>query len=68
MLVQMGDDEVTLSFFEIIPPIVMDAKTLEKGVRADCVARITVARARYPDFVKAMAGVLKTPEAKGEAT
>jgi hypothetical protein len=31
---------------------------LQKGVRTECVARITVARARFPEFVKAMQNVL----------
>ena len=59
LLVQVGGDEVTFSFFEMIPPVVLDAKLLENGVRADCVARVTIAKARFPDFVKTLVDVLQ---------
>jgi hypothetical protein len=38
---------------------------LKAGVRADCVARITISRTRYPDFVKAMVAQLTPEEKKG---
>jgi len=63
MTVQGAENEVVLSFFEIIPPLLAGSAeeqtaTLQKGVRAECVARITIAKARYPDFVKTMQDIL----------
>lgn len=54
--VQETPDEVVISFFEtvhpIIPPDQPKSETLkqlrEKGVIAECVARITVAKHRFP--------------------
>jgi hypothetical protein len=58
MLVQPGDHEVTLSFFEVIPPPLLEEDQLklmeETGVTAECIARITIAKNRFPAFVKAM--------------
>jgi hypothetical protein len=66
LLVQTTENEAILSFFEVVPPVVTGTldeikQKLKEGVRADCVARITISRARYPEFVKAMVGQL-TPE------
>ena len=63
LMVQGAEHEVILSFFEILPPLLTGTAEeqkaiLQKGVRADCVARITVARARYPEFVKTMQGMI----------
>jgi len=61
MFVQPGEHEVLLSFFEIIPPpltanpsetelnVVKDA-----GIVAECIARISIAKARFPGFARAM--------------
>lgn len=62
MLVQATDNEMTLSFFELKPPLVLGGpeaqmEALKKGILAECVARITIAKARYPEFVKAMVGM-----------
>jgi hypothetical protein len=59
MTVQVSNDEVTLSFFEVIAPIVLGSaeeqrEAAKKGLRADCVARVTLAKARYFDFLEAM--------------
>ena len=69
MLVQASEFEVTLSFFELKPPVILSTmpleeqkKILRQGITAECVARITVARARYSDFLKAMMGVMKPDE------
>jgi hypothetical protein len=58
--VQAGEEEVTLSFFEIVPPLVI-AETKEQmeilreqGISADCIARITIAKNRFPSFVEAI--------------
>jgi hypothetical protein len=65
MMVQPGEYEVLLSFFEVIPPpsFAPDEDALKKlqeiGVVADCVARVTIANDRFPGFVKAMADILE---------
>jgi len=58
-----------MSFFEIKSPIIMadvpldeQKRIVREGITAECVARITVARARYPDFLKAFMGVIKPDE------
>ena len=60
-VVQHTDAEFILSFFEIVPPIVVGSEEerraqIEKipSVRADCVARIIVSPQRLPDFLKAI--------------
>ena len=63
LMVQGAEHEVVLSFFEVIPPMLSGTPEeqraiLQKGVRAECIARITVARARFPEFVKTMQDVL----------
>ena len=73
MLVQASEFDVTLSFFELKPPIVLGDMPLEEqkqivrgGITAECVARVTVARGRYSDFVKAFMGVMQSVESKPE--
>jgi hypothetical protein len=69
LVTQTSENEVALFFFEVLPPFLTGGtieeqkEILKKGVRADCVARVTIARARFPEFVKAMIGQL-TPEQK----
>jgi len=67
MLVQMGEFEVTISFFEVFPPLAMDAAAqlaeARKGVRADCISRVTIAKGRYAEFVRALTSVIEKPEA-----
>ncbi len=64
MMIQPGEHEVLLSFFEIVPPAVSfeNEEQLKKlqdvGVSAECVARITIAKDRFPGFVKAMKDIL----------
>ena len=62
MIVQPGEHEVILSFFEIIPPLVNTPDQVkylrETGLMADCIARITVAKERFPLFAMAMQQVL----------
>ena len=60
MLVQATEFEVTLSFFELKPPVILGdtppeliKDILKQGVLAECVARVTIAKARYPEFLKA---------------
>src|SRR5437016_13753739 len=55
LFIQPGSDEVVLSFFEIIPPLVAPGKSedenlkqlRETGVVAECVARVIVPHARF---------------------
>jgi hypothetical protein len=70
LLVQTTENETILSFFEVIPPLVSGTpaeikEKLKDGIRADCVARVTIARSRLPEFVKAMVAQLTTDEKKG---
>ncbi len=73
MLVQASDFEVTISFFELKPPVILgdisreeQQRILKEGVLAECVARVTVARERYPEFLKAFMGVMKQEESNSE--
>jgi hypothetical protein len=65
MLVQPGEHEVTLSFFEIFPPLLLGSPEEQKeilkkeGVKAECVARVTIAKARYFGFVKAWESIIE---------
>lgn len=61
MFIQPGENEIILSFFEIIPPLVLPGEAEERlkhiqetGVVAECVARITVAIDKLPIFANAM--------------
>ncbi len=61
MLVQPGEDEVILSFYELIlPPFAgqpseEQLKAIEEGgLIADCVARVTIAKNKFPGFATAM--------------
>lgn len=64
LFVQNEETEITLSFFEVISPIV-PAERQEKiiemlkevGLNAECVARIKIAKERLPAFAKAMKSV-----------
>lgn len=63
--VQDSPDEVVLSFFELIHPILPPEVGEERdraverlkqiGVTAECVARVTVAKHKFPAFAQAMA-------------
>ena len=75
IIVQPGEQEVLLSFFEVIPPPIINQdeetlkKLLEAGVVADCVARVIVAKGRFPGFVRALQDILKldgSPEVSAE--
>lgn len=66
LLIQPGSNEVTLSFFEVIPPIFTDQPTEERlklvqetGITAECVARITIAKDTFAGFAKAMQQVVE---------
>jgi hypothetical protein len=56
MVVQVGEHELFVSFFETPPPFVLtpqDAETLE-SVRAECIARIVIAPERMPKFIEVL--------------
>jgi len=70
LIVQAGEEEVTLSFFEIVPPLVISEteeqmeRLREQGISADCIARITIAKNRFPSFVEAMQQTLNLMKAE----
>lgn len=75
MLIQPGENEVVLSFFEIMPPPVLPGQNLEErlkviqqsGIPAECIARVTVAWATFPGFAKAMYDMAKQIAAHEES-
>lgn len=78
MFVQPGEHEVLLTFFEVIPPPLGPNATEEEiniikeaGIVAECVARITVSKGRFPAFANAMQEIadflVKETAAKNEA-
>lgn len=62
MLLQQGEFEIILSFFEVIPPMITEKlpeadrlKFLQEvGVTAECVARVIIAKDRFPGFAAAL--------------
>jgi hypothetical protein len=69
VIVQASEIDVTLSFFEVKAPIVLgdgDAQkeALKGGITAECVARVTIARPRFADFVKAFREIPETEKPK----
>jgi hypothetical protein len=81
MLVQFGDHDCYLSFFEIPVPVILgtpeeqqeELKKINK-VKAECVARIAIPSSKMPDVVEALKTTLAahlakpqgTPQASGE--
>lgn len=64
LLVQAGDHEVILSFFETTPPVLVgspeeiEQKVKEiKSVRSRCVASVIVSIEKMPVFLEAMQGM-----------
>ncbi len=63
--VQETPDEVVLSFFELVHPILLTEEgeeraaeiemLRERGVIAECVSRVTVAKHKFPMFAQVMA-------------
>ena len=61
ILIQPGEFEVIISFFEVQPPLMASSDPKENlellkktGLRADCVSRVTVAKDRIEGFANAM--------------
>ncbi len=70
MLIQADEHDVFLSFFDTVPPPVNSVQEIKelaasgKKIRAKCVARIAIARSRFPTFANAISKVgieLATP-------
>lgn len=62
MLVQAGEHELYVSFFEAPPPVLLgpeDVKNLE-SVNAECIARIIIAPERMPEFIGVLQKQLDT--------
>ncbi len=63
VLIQVGEDEVIISFFEAQPPIIMNdspevVEMLKKtGIRADCVAKVVVPKNKFINFSKAFSDI-----------
>ena len=72
MVVQHSDQEFILSFFEILPPIILgtpqDLEKLEtlSSVRAECIARVIVSAERMPRFVQVLQQNLEKAISKQE--
>jgi hypothetical protein len=71
MTIQQGENEFIISFFEVIPPILLGspevrAKKIEKleEINAECVARVIVAADKLPAFIKAMQSNLEIYKAR----
>ena len=61
MLVQSGESELYVSFFEVPPPVLFgpeDTKTLE-SVTAECIARIIISPDRLGKFIEVLQQQLK---------
>ena len=64
--VQETADEVIVSFFEVVHPIINPAEKeegakllRETGVVAECVARITIAKHKFPEMAQGFAETAK---------
>lgn len=75
MIVQPGAGGVTLSFFDVIAPIVppdVSEEQLESirqaGIPAECISRIFIPAYKFEGFVNAMVTILKASEAEAEPT
>lgn len=75
MTIQPGENEFIISFFEVIPPMLLGTpeerarkiKSL-KEVRAECVARVIVAADKLPSFIEAMQTNLGIYQSRGSMT
>ena len=57
MTLQVAENEAILNFYEVMPPLLigeqqaeMLADLQETGLNAECVARVTIAKANLPKF------------------
>ena len=60
MLAQQDETDIFLSFFELTPPVITDVDeakvklTAMGSVRATCVAKIAISKARVPGLIRAI--------------
>jgi len=60
MVVQRAEHEFIISFFEVKPPLILgeisatNAREKIGSVRAECIARVVIAKERMPKFVEAL--------------
>lgn len=73
VVIQPGEYEVVISFFEVQPPMFTSQDEKENlailkkvGVRADCVARVTIAKDRFEGFANAMKQIATGMKAVGK--
>ena len=66
MLVQRGENEYYISFFETKPPVLLGTpeqinKKVEgiKSLQANCVAQVIIAAEKLPSFIEALQDMLK---------
>ena len=70
MVIQGTTDNVLVSFFESVPPIVFNPdqeeveRLKQKGYAASCVARIAIPASRFSEFAKVFAAVARLPLAE----
>ena len=71
MTVQQGENEFIISFFEVIPPIILGdpearaKKFMElEEINAECVARVIIAADKLPSFIEAMQSNINTYKAR----
>lgn len=67
MIVSEYDGQTVLMFFEVLPPLIISndpedrSKVIDKlkgtGVVAECVAKVTIAQHKLPDFARVLNGV-----------
>jgi len=70
ILVQTGEQELFISFFELQQPVVLAPEDVAKieSVNAECIARIIVTPERLSKFIEALQKQLDTFNAKKAAT
>jgi len=61
IVVQRGEHEFIISFFEVIPPIALGTREErmaqlkdQESVKAECVARVIIAAEKMPGFIEAL--------------
>jgi hypothetical protein len=61
LVIHTSPDAVLLSFFEVVPPMILPGSSEEQqkaiiqaGVIAECVARIIVPKSKYAEFLDVM--------------
>jgi hypothetical protein len=69
MFIHPGPNEVVLAFYEIVHPVLTEVLSGERlkvfqesGVDAWNVARVTISKAAFPEFAKAMQSIFKQVE------